>query len=265
MTFTNPLIETWKSGQTALGGWITLPGALAAEIVGRQGLDYVCIDQQHGMIDDSTAFPMLQAITAAGATPIVRVRWNEPAAIMSALDGGALGVVVPMIETPEDAVRAVQACRYPPYGQRSYGPIRARDIIGSTDPDELNRVACIVMIETPQALENLDDIVSVPGVDGIYIGPSDLALSLGEKPGTTAPVLDEAIGRIVDAGRRHGVGVGIHTGSGDVARGYRERGFDFVTIFSDAGLVAWAVKEQLRMARESSQPLEPAGAAPGVY
>jgi 4-hydroxy-2-oxoheptanedioate aldolase len=255
MTFSNPLLEAWKSGRTTLGGWVTLPGSLAAEVIGRQNLDYVCIDQQHGMIDDSTAFPMLQGLTAAGANPIVRVRWNEPAAIMSALDGGALGVIVPMIETPEDAAQAVRACRYPPRGQRSYGPIRARDIMGSTDPEVLDQVACIIMIETAEALERLDEILSVPGVDAIYIGPSDLALALGEKPGTSSPVLEDAIGRIVDACRAHGIAVGIHTASGEVARGYRERGFDLVTVFSDAGLLAWAVNTHVELARAEAAVL----------
>src|SRR5262245_22032184 len=114
MTFQNPLTAAWRRGEPVLGAWCTLPDPFAAEIFGRQGYGYVCIDQQHGMIDDSTAFPMIQAVTASGAAPIVRVRWNEPAAIMSALDGGALGVVVPMIETREDAMAAVQACRFPP-------------------------------------------------------------------------------------------------------------------------------------------------------
>jgi 4-hydroxy-2-oxoheptanedioate aldolase len=257
----NPLLEAWRNGRTLLGGWCTLPGSLAAEVIGRQGLGYVCIDQQHGMIDDSTAFPMLQGITAAGAVGIVRVRWNEPAAIMSALDAGAYGVVIPMIETPDDAAAAVRACRYPPRGQRSYGPIRVRDVFGSTDPDVIDDVACIVMIETAEAMERLDEIVSTPGVDAIYIGPSDLALALGEKPGTKAPVLEEAIAKIVDACRRHGKAVGIHTGAGEVARGYRERGFDFVTVFSDAGLLAWAVQEQLAAANAGSL----ATAAPTVY
>ena len=262
MTFTNPLLDAWKNGRTTLGGWCTLPGSLSAEVIGRQGLGYVCVDQQHGMIDDSTAFPMLQGITAAGAIGIVRVRWNEPAAIMSALDAGAYGVIVPMIETPEDAAAAVKACRYPPRGQRSYGPIRVRDIFGSTDPDVIDNVACIIMIETAEALERLDEIVAVPGVDAIYIGPSDLALALGEKPGTTSPVLEAAIEKIFAACRRQGIAVGIHTAAGEVARGYRERGFDLVTVFSDAGLLAWAVQQQLAAANASSNP---SSATPTVY
>jgi len=245
MTFTNPLIEAWKNGRKVIGGWQTLPDALAAEIAARQGLGYVCIDQQHGLIDDSAAFPMLQGITAGGGIGIVRPRWNEPAAIMSALDGGAYGVIIPMIETPEHAAAAVHACRFPPYGQRSYGPIRARDIIGSTDPREIEKVACIIMIETAEAIARLDEILAVPGLDAVYIGPSDLALALGEKPGTTSPVLQENIDRIIEAAHRHGLAAGIHTAAGDVARRYLDQGLDFATMYSDAGLLAWAVQQQI--------------------
>jgi 4-hydroxy-2-oxoheptanedioate aldolase len=255
MTFNNPLTAAWRGGETVLGAWCTLPDPFAAEIFGRQGYDYVCIDQQHGMIDDSTAFPMVQAVAASGAAPIVRVRWNEPPAIMSALDAGALGVVIPMIETREDAIAAVSACRYPPAGQRSYGPIRARDVMGSTDPDVLSDVACIIMIETQRALADLDEIVSTPGIDAVYIGPSDLALALGEKPGSTAPIVDDTVQRIADTCRRHGVAVGMHTPAGAVARRYVERGFNFVTVFSDAGLIAAAAREQLDVARSASKPV----------
>ncbi|CAH0123218.1 aldolase/citrate lyase family protein [Microbacterium sp. Bi121] len=268
MTFTNPLLAAWKTGRKVIGGWQTLPGSFAAEVAGRQGLDYVCVDQQHGLIDDSTAFPMLQGITAGGGIGIVRARWNEPAAIMSALDAGAYGVIIPMIETPEDAAAAVRACRFPPYGQRSYGPIRARDVIGSTDPREVEKVACIIMIETAEAIARLDEIVAVPGLDAVYIGPSDLALALGEKPGTTSPVLQENIDKIVDAAHRHGLAVGIHTPAGDIARGYLDQGLDFVTIYSDAGLLAWAIQQQIAAVGEiSAAALEEAAepATPSVY
>ncbi|MET0473190.1 MAG: aldolase/citrate lyase family protein [Mycobacterium sp.] len=255
MSFENPLTSAWRRGEPTLGAWCTLPDPFAAEIFGRQGYHYVCIDQQHGMIDDSTAFPMIQAVSASGSAPMVRPRWNEPAAIMSALDAGALGVIIPMIETSEDALAAVSACRYPPKGLRSYGPIRARDVMGSTDPDVLGDVACVIMIETARALDDLDAIVSTPGVDGVYIGPSDLALALGEKPGSTAPIVDDTVQRIVDACRRHGVAVGMHTPAGSVARGYIERGFDFATVFSDAGLIAAAARDQLAAARSAPQPV----------
>ena len=255
MSFQNPLTAALRNGEQVLGAWCTLPDPFAAEIFGRQGYHYVCVDQQHGMIDDSTAFPMIQAISASGAAPIVRTRWNEPAAIMSALDAGALGVVVPMIETREDALAAVRACRFPPAGLRSYGPIRARDVMGSTDPVVLGDVACIIMIETASALDDLDAIVSTPGVDGVYIGPSDLALALGERPGSTAPVVGETIQLIADACRRHGVAIGMHTPAGAFSKGYLERVFDFVTVFYDDGLIAAAARDQLAAARTEPKPV----------
>lgn len=261
MTFVNPLTSAWRSGDPVLGAWCTLPDPFAAEIFGRQGYQYVCVDQQHGMIDDSTAFPMIQAISASGAAPVVRVRWNEPPAIMSALDAGALGVVIPMIETEQDAVAAVNACRFPPAGTRSFGPIRARDVMGSTDPDVLSDVACIVMIETPRAIDDLEAIVATPGVDAVYVGPSDLALSLGEKPGSVSALFNDTVTHILDVAHRHGVAVGMHTAAGKVARRYLEQGFDFATVFSDAGLIAAAAREQLAAAQSASQPV----AATGSY
>ena len=251
--FENPLSKIWKSGGQALGGWATLPSALLAEIAGRQKLDYVCIDQQHGMIDDSSAIGMLQAISITGATPIVRVRWNEPAAIMSALDAGALGVVIPMIENAEDAERAVSACRYPPHGQRSYGPVRSRDVVGSTDPRELEKMLCIVMIETEQAIENLEQILAVPGIDALYIGPSDLALALGENPGSQSDKFHETVERIRQTAQEKGVAIGIHTVHGEVAQKYLEAGFDFTTLYSDAGLFAWAIQHHQALVTGGTQ------------
>jgi len=250
VTYTNPLIDAWANGRQLLGSWCTLPSSLMAEIAGRQGLDYVCVDLQHGMIDDSSSISMLQGIAASGSIPIVRSRWNEPAAIMSALDSGALGIVVPMINNAKEAIAAIDACRYPPFGHRSYGPIRARDIIGSTNPRELEKVACILMIETIESLENLDEILSVTGLDAIYIGPSDLALSLGFAPGSGDPKIAQTIDEIVSAARRHKIPVGIQCGDGDGARFYLEKGFDFITVFSDAGLYAWAAKLQLSLAKK---------------
>lgn len=249
--YSNPFLRNWSEGGPAMSGaWCTLPDSVAAEVLGRQGFDYVCIDQQHGLIDDSTMVPMLQGIDASGAAPLVRVRWNEAPAIMSALDAGAAGVIVPMIETPEDAARAVSACRFPPLGQRSYGPIRAREVMGSSDAGIVQQVACIVMIETARALENLEEILSTPGLDGVYIGPNDLLLALGEQPNTAAPQHAEAIERIFNAGRQHGLAMGIHTGSGSDAAHYLAMGFNFVTVISDAGLLAKAARAELAVARE---------------
>ncbi len=246
--YTNPFLSSWSHGGRLTGAWSSLPDPIAAEILGRTGFDYVCIDQQHGMIDDSTMFGMLQAVDASGAAPMVRVRWNEPPAIMSALDAGAAAVMVPMIQTRADAEAAVRSFRFPPRGMRSYGPTRARDVMGSADPDVVEQVACVVMVETREALADLDAIVSTPGVDAVYVGPSDLALALGEKPGCTSGPFVSAVESVRAACQRHGVAVGIHNVNGPSAQHYLELGFDFVTVISDAVLLATAARIELDIA-----------------
>ena len=147
------------------------------------GFDWVCLDMQHGMLDYNDIKIMLPAISTTDTIPLVRVPWNEPYEIMKALDAGAYGVVVPMVNNREEAESAVAACRYPPQGNRSFGPLRASIYAGAGYAQEANsELACIVMIETEEALQNLDDIMSTPGVDGVYIGPADLAYALGLVP-----------------------------------------------------------------------------------
>src|SRR5215213_5660503 len=148
----NPLKEIWSEGRAALGLWMTVPGSIGAELLAGAGVDYVCVDQQHGVIDYASMVPMFQAIGAAGAAPITRVVQNDPGLIMQSLDAGALGVIVPLVNDATEAARAVAACRYPPRGIRSYGPVRAAGVIGSRDPEVLaERVLCIVMVETREA------------------------------------------------------------------------------------------------------------------
>ena len=247
----NPILRAWAEGRQLFGGWATIPSPVSAEIMAREGPDYVCIDNQHGLLDHSNTIPMLMAVDAGGAIPIVRAPWNEPSRIMAPLDAGALGVIVPMVNNAAEARRAVDAFRYPPRGIRSYGPVRARYVIGSTDPDILDDVACIVMIETAEALKNLDDIVSTEGIDAVYIGPSDLALGVGQKPGPRPyDALAEPLALITTACRTHGVAVGIHALEGETARRYAEDGFDMITVFSDASLLGRAVASNIATARE---------------
>src|SRR3990172_7455434 len=176
----NTVKQLWREGKVAVGGWLGIPSSYSAEMMAHQGFDWLCIDTQHGAIDFSAALPMLQAISTTPTIPFVRVPWNDPSVIMKYLDAGAYGVIVPMIQTRADAEAAVAACRYPPEGMRSAGPFRASLYAGPDYLAEANReVACVVMIETPQALDNLDAIASVPGVDALYIGPSDLSQALG--------------------------------------------------------------------------------------
>src|SRR5918992_583159 len=183
MANSNPLKIAWAEGRTAFGLWMTVPGSIGAEILARAGVDYVCVDQQHGVIDYDSMVPMFQAIRAEGPAPITRVLSNDPFLIMKALDAGAWGVIVPLVNNAEDAARPVAPCRYPPRGMRSYGPVRAARVIGSRDPEELGgEVLFLVMVVTREALQRRDEITSTPGLDGVYIGPSDLALSLGLPP-----------------------------------------------------------------------------------
>jgi 4-hydroxy-2-oxoheptanedioate aldolase len=248
----NPLKTSWTEGRTAFGLWMTVPGSVGAEIFAGAGVDYVCVDQQHGVIDYDSMVPMFQAIRAEGTAPITRVLSNDPFLIMKALDAGAWGVIVPLVNNADEAASAVAACRYPPRGMRSYGPVRAAGVIGSRDPEELGgEVLCLVMVETREALERVEEITSTPGVDGVYIGPSDLALSLGLPPtlDVTEDAHVEAVNWIREACHRNGIAAGIHAASGEWARKHAEAGFDMVTVATDAALLRRAALRELTVAR----------------
>ena len=183
---------------------------------------------------------MLQAISVGESVPIVRVPWNEPGIIMKSLDAGAYGVIVPMVNSRAEAEAAVAACRYAPEGVRSYGPMRAAMYAGRDYFQRANdTVLCIVMIETRDAIANVDDILSVPGVDAAYVGPSDLAVTMGLPPGydNDAPEFVAALETLVVACERHGVVPGIHAGLPEVARKRMGQGFRFVEMCDDAGLL----------------------------
>lgn len=250
-TFQNPLLDAWTRGEATLGVWCSIASSFTAEEASSLDFDYACVDLQHGVVDYSAMVPMLQAIGLHGTVPVVRVSWPEPWLIMQVLDAGALGVVVPLIETAEQATRAVAACRYPPAGNRSFGPTRAAIAHSTADPTELSRVACVLMVETERGVANLEEIAGVPGVDAIYIGPSDLALALGLPPRPNGP-LDEheaMIEHIRTTCERHGVVAGIHCASGSVARTRVEQGFSMVTVGSDAALLVAALRSELAEAR----------------
>ena len=198
----NKLKTLWKNGGVAVNGWLGIPSSASAESMARCGWDSVVVDMQHGLVDYTDAVPMLQAISQTDATPMVRVPWNMPDIIMKSLDAGAYGIVCPMINTPAECEEFIQNCRYAPRGRRSFGPIRAVMYGGADYWKYANEtILTIAMIETQQALDNLDAILKTPGLDSIYVGPSDLGLSLGFQPGPdpTTPKVVEAIKFIVDA------------------------------------------------------------------
>lgn len=251
MTFTNLLLDTWAAGRTAYGAWCSVANPFSAEIAAASGYDYCCVDLQHGVVDYQAMVPMLQAARLHGAAPVVRVPWPEPWMVMRALDAGAHGVIVPMIDTAEQAAAMVAACRYPPAGMRSYGPTRAAVAHGVSDPDELARVACILMIETEQGLANLAAIAATPGVDALYVGPSDLALTVGLRPGSAAgqPAHEAAIHRVREACERHGLVAGMHCTEGAVAAQRHAEGFRMVTVTGDAVVLRRGLASELADAR----------------
>jgi 4-hydroxy-2-oxoheptanedioate aldolase len=241
----------WSDGQPAFGLWAGIDSSHTAELAAAVGFDYVCVDLQHGMSDERTMVAMFEATAAAGSTPLARVAWNEPWLLMRALDLGAAGVIVPLVGSGEEAARAVRACKFPPDGNRSYGPIRATLVVGSAAPAALDgNVLCFVMVETKDGLDRLEEIAATPGLDGIYIGPADLALALGLTPGIkdSAPLM-QAIARVREVCDAHGLIAGMHCGSGPEARARAQDGFRLVTVGVDSSLFAGAIAAELTAAR----------------
>ena len=237
----NRLRTLWKTGGAAVNGWLTIPSSFSAETMAHQGWDTLTIDMQHGMIDDAVLVPMLQAISTTDTVPVVRVPWLEPGILMRALDAGAYGVICPMVNTREDAQKLVAYTHYPPRGTRSFGPLRAVLYAGFDYVQHANdTIVTIAMIETAEALDNLDDILSVEGLDAIYIGPSDLSLALGCRPtfDDLEPKAFEAVEHILARAKAHDVVAGIHNGTPEAALKRIAKGFKFVTISSDARLMA---------------------------
>ncbi|OZA13229.1 MAG: 2,4-dihydroxyhept-2-ene-1,7-dioic acid aldolase, partial [Rhodobacterales bacterium 17-64-5] len=177
------LRQAWDQGRPTVNAWLALGNSFAAEIMAAQGYDSLTIDMQHGVLDATDLVPMLQAMRASGATLLARVPWLDPAAVMRVLDAGVDGVICPMINSAKEAARFVSYASYAPEGTRSFGPVRALLYGGADYPQHANdTIVTFAMIETAQALENLEEILSVPGLDAIYVGPSDLSLALGCKP-----------------------------------------------------------------------------------
>ena len=257
----NRLRALWKSGGAAVNGWLAIPNGFATEVMAHQGWDTLTIDVQHGVVDYQAMVQMLQAISTTETVPVVRVPWLEPGILMKTLDAGAYGVICPMVNTREDAQKLVAWTSYAPRGVRSFGPVRALYYGGADYPQHANdTIVRFAMIETAQALDNLDDILSVEGLDAIYIGPSDLSLSLGCTPtfDDLDPKAAQAVDYILERAKAHGVVAGIHNGRTDVALARIAKGFQFVTISSDARLLAAGSQQILGAMRAQLNPANPA-------
>lgn len=245
----NPWLEAIRSNTVAIGGWISNPSTINAEIMGAAGFDYVAIDTQHGAIDYSSMLPMLQVLAIGSSTPIVRVPSCDSGHIGKALDAGARAVIVPMVNDRATCERALAYSRYAPAGERSYGPTRVGLVEGDDYFDHAaDQISVIPMIETVEAMENIDDILSVSGVEAIYVGPNDLSISLGLKPNTNDPRLDEAMVEIVAGCRRHGVVPGVHASAALCATRI-DQGFGMVTVSADVVALRRQVGADLATAR----------------
>lgn len=258
----NRLRTLWKSGGAAVNGWLAIPNSFSAETMAHQGWDSLTIDLQHGMVDYQAMVPMLQAISTTHTVPVVRVPWLEPGILMKTLDAGAYGVICPMVNTREDAQKLVAYTHYAPRGTRSFGPVRALLYSGADYPTQANdTIVTFAMIETAKALDNLDAILSVEGLDAIYIGPSDLSLALGCRPvfDEVDPKAAEAIDHILARAKAHGVVAGIHNGTPEGALERVAKGFQFVTVSSDARLMASGAQQVIAKMRASQAPAASSG------
>jgi 4-hydroxy-2-oxoheptanedioate aldolase len=237
------LRAVWNGGGTVVNCWVHIPSSFSVEVLAHAGFDSLTIDMQHGPIDYGSLVPMLQAISTTDVVPVVRVPWHDPGTIMQVLDAGCYAVICPMVETREQAEAFVGACRYPPEGYRSYGPYRAALYGGEDYTDHADEaVVTIAMIETREALDNLDEILTVPGLDAVFVGPSDLGQSLGYGPGPDReePEVVEAIDGVLAAATRRGLVAGIFAGSPGQGSRMVEKGFRFVNVSTDAQLLARA-------------------------
>ncbi len=250
----NALKALWQQGGAALNGWLQIPSAFTAELMARQGFDSITIDMQHGLMGYETAVAMLQAISTTDATPVVRVPWNDPAQIMRMCDAGAYAIICPMVNSRAEAEAFVAACRYPPQGIRSYGPVRARLYGGSDYVEHANQlVAAIAMIETAEALAAVEEIAATPGMDGLYIGPADLSISLGgtERADYTEPMLVKALHTVLASAQRHGVIAGLHCATPEYARKAVGMGFQFVSPNADASYLEATARAMVTRFRDA--------------
>ena len=232
----NNLLEIWNNNLPVINGWLSIPNSFTAEAFGKMGWDCITIDMQHGQNDYQSSIPMLQSLTSSNSVSMVRVPWNDPGIIMRMLDLGTLGIIAPMINTKEDCEKFVSYSYYPPVGQRSFGPMRAQLVHGADYYSSANNnILSFAMIETEQAVENIDQILSVPNLTGVYIGPADMSSSYGLKPKFDVkenPIFSN-IKLIANKAKEHGKIAGIHNGTTAYAKEMIDIGYKLVTISSD--------------------------------
>lgn len=253
----NKVKQLWSEGRAALHGWLSIGNPFTAEIMAAQGYDAISIDWQHGALDYSDLLPMFQAMRASGVTIGARVPWLDPAAIMKAMDAGAMQIICPMINSGQEAAEFVSYLRYPPHGQRSFGPTRATFAQGANIHAEANdEIIGWAMVETKEAMANLDAIASTPGLDGIYVGPADLTFSLCDgkyPPGfdREEPEMIEVLQTIVKTCQKHDIKAALHCGTAEYAARAIAWGFNMTTVSGDSRLLAGAAAASVKAFREA--------------
>lgn len=258
----NRIRSIWKAGGAVVNGWLAIPSAFSAETMAHQGWDSLTVDLQHGVVDYPAAVNMFTAISTTDTVPVVRVPWNEPGILGKVLDAGAYGVICPMVNTREDAEHLVAATRYAPLGSRSMGPIRAALYGGADYAKHANDTVVVLgQVETQQSLDNLDAILSVKGLDGVYIGPADLSISLGCAPtfDDVEPPVAKAIEHVLARAKALGKVAAIHNGSPEAALARIAKGFQFVTIGSDARFIAAGAQQVVAAMRAGAAPKHASG------
>ena len=259
----NKLKKMFEEKKPIINGWLQIPSSFSAEVMAHQGWDSCTIDMQHGVIDYPNAVGMLQAISSTDVTPLARVNWNEPGQIMKILDAGCYGIICPMVSNRKEAENFVKACLYPSKGYRSFGPVRGllyggNDYAKSSD----NEILKLAMIETKEALEKLEEILDTPNLDGIYIGPADLSLALGEEPGFDKPentLVFKEISRILESAKKRDLLAGIHNGSADYAQKMIKKGFNLVTVGSDQRFMSTGAKSAIEKIKGTKKSPESKG------
>lgn len=252
----NLSLAKWRAGERSLGAWVNLTDAHAIETLARMDLDWLCFDLQHGLLSGADLPAVIAAISGTDTTPLVRVVGSSAGEIGRALDAGAHGVIVPMVDTAEDAALAVAACRYPPTGRRSCGPMRGAMLEGFEYLATANaQIACIVMIETAEGLKNVEAIAGTPGVDALFVGPIDLCYGLGVRPGDFGDArFVAAVERIKAACAAAGRAVGLFGYSPEMARDALAGGFTFASAGTDISFFRDGAKAALRVASGAAKP-----------
>ena len=249
----NRMKQAWSRGETVVGGWLQIPSAYAAEVMCKAGYDALTVDLQHGVQDYHSLVACFQAMTPQGPVPLARVPWNEPGIVGKVLDAGAMGIICPLVNTADEARALVKSMRYPPLGSRSHGPIRAGVYgeAGTYYKTANDDVLCIPMIETEQAVRNIDAILEVPGIDAVYMGPGDLGLSMGLPPALDReePEILTHYETVIRACQKRGVFAGLHNATPEYAMRMSAMGFRYVVLSSDAAILLRAATVEVETIR----------------